>query len=487
MVDVTSLEARIGSALADWTIPGGAVTVVKDGETAIARGFGVRQVGTDAAVDAHTGFAIGSCTKSVTAVALAILVDEGKLSWDDPIIRYLPDFALYDPWITEHVTVRDALAHRIGQRRNIRIYLKGDAPKTEIVHRMRYMQPQNDFRADFRYGNTQYTLAGQLVEAVSGQTWADFVRERIFAPLRMTESYTSYARMCAGTDNYTAPHAVIAGDALLDAGLMRGEQGVVAWQDIGDESAGSVITSAADMAGWLRMLLNEGAPILSAETLRAMHHPQIAPLNYAASEFAPFALLNAPTHFYAYGLGFYLFDYRGHKTVVGGGQIQGMNAVFATVPALRLGVSVMVNTNATFAHFGVLLTIFDAYMVASDRDWNRDFLGLADGIHQQTAAQMQGMIDARQADIPPALPLDAYAGVYHSDLNGDMTISVKDGGLHLYYGPGYSGTLAHWQGDSFALHLLPPLARETDLVTFQIEAGAAVAFTFMDGTRQTKK
>jgi CubicO group peptidase (beta-lactamase class C family) len=138
-MDIQALERQISAALADWTIPGGAVTILKDGETVPARGFGVKQAGTDTAVNAHTGFAIGSCTKSVTAVALAILVDEGRLAWDDPIIKHLPDFYLYDPWITQHVTVRDALAHRIGQRRNIRIYLKGDAPKTKIVHRMRYM------------------------------------------------------------------------------------------------------------------------------------------------------------------------------------------------------------------------------------------------------------------------------------------------------------------------------------------------------------
>ncbi len=481
MDNFNNLVARIEAALQDWTIPGTAVTIIKNGQAVMARGFGLKDVGIGQVVDADTAFAIGSCTKSFTAAALGILVDEGKLSWDDPVVKYLPDFALYDDWITQHVTVRDMLSHRVGIQRAFYLYLKGDMPKPEIVRRMRYLQPTDAFRSNFRYGNSHFTLAGQLVEVISGQPWAGFVRERIFVPLGMSGSYTCYDDMRVATQNFTQPHAVLEDGLIPQSSQMTGRQSVVPWQNIGHESAGSVITTANDMAGWLKMLTNRGAPILKLETFEELRHPQIVPRDYAASEFAPFFLVNAPTHFYAYGLGFYLSDYRGHKMMLGGGQIQGMNATFAALPELNLGVAVMVNTYHTLGYLALLMMILDDLLGVQEQDWNGVMLGLAGAFRKQTVAQVQPIIEARQADAPMTLPLAGYGGTYHSDLLGEISIRVQDDQLILYYGPGFAGTLTHWEKDTFIFTMIAPSISDKDLISFTVENGQAAALHFRDG------
>jgi hypothetical protein len=263
---------------------------------------------------------------------------------------------------------------------------------------------------------------------------------------------------------------------------MIGEQIVIPWQSIGNESAGSVITTAADMTRWMTMLSNQGAPILSPQSFEALRHPQIVPRNYGASEFAPFFLLNAPTHFYAYGMGFYLLDYRGHRMMLGGGQIQGMNAAFAVLPERQLGAAVMVNSYHTLSYLALLMISIDHLLGASDRDWNRDFLALADGIRQETVAALQPMLEARRADQPASCPLASFVGTYQNDLLGQMTITEQDQHLRLYYGPGFHGTLEHWEQDTFVFTMTAPTIMDKSLIRFSIVEQKVVALHFQDGT-----
>jgi CubicO group peptidase (beta-lactamase class C family) len=481
MVNIESLKSTLDSIRADWNIPGISVTAIKDGETLLAEGIGAKSVEGGAQVDAQTAFAIGSCTKSITSVALGILVDEGKIGWDDKVVTHLPDFVLYDDWVTQHVTVRDMLSHRVGIQRALPLYLKGDMLKSEIVHRMRYFQPVDEFRANFRYGNSHYTLAGELVAAVSGQSWADFVRERVFVPLNMSNSYTCYQNMIAGTENYTQAHSYMEDSLIPPSSHMSGEGTVVAWADIGDESAGSIITTANDMVGWLTMLLNQGAPLLKPETFATITHPQIVPRVYEESEFAPFAAAQSPANIYAYGLGFYLLDYRGYKAIVGGGQIQGMNAAFMVVPGMNVGGAVMVNTYHTLGYLALILTVIDALMDTTDRDWSAPFMGMAQAIRQSTVQTVQRLIDARE-DVAPSLALSDYAGTYHNDLYGDFVIAANGDHLTLTYGPDYSGTLTHWQGDQFVFENTTKTVSDKALMAFSIKGGSVTALSMRDGT-----
>lgn len=484
-----TLAQHIEKTLQAWGIPGGAVTIVKDDATLMAQGYGVKDVTTGEAIDAYTAFAVGSCTKSITALGLGLLVQEGRMTWDDKIIQHLPDFALYDAWLTEHVTIRDMLSHRVGLQRAIRLYQKGDMPKSEIVHRMRYLQPVAGFRTDFCYGNPHYTLAGALIEAVSDTTWSDFLYERLFKPLGMKGTYTCYGDMLKATDNFTQVHTPHTPDAhvlIPQSAFMLAEQRRIAWQDIGNEPAGSVITTAHDMQFFLKMMLGGGAPLFEKATLESLWHPSIVPADYEASMFAPFVMLGSPTHFYAYGMGFYLFDFHGHKAVVGAGQIQGMNTAFILLPQENIGASVMLNTFHTLAHFGLILDIAEELLGKASYDWAGRFLGLAGGIAQQTKAQVDAFIASHPLS-ELTRKLTAYEGRYHHDLYGVISIKLEDERLFLSYGTQYAGTLTAWQDDKFIFNMTTTTDYDATLVSFEFDGERVVGFGFDDGAYFTRE
>lgn len=468
------IDSLVEQVQQDWKIPGIAVSLVKDGAVAFAKGYGVRAVGTPERVDGDTLFSIGSCTKSFTAAALALLVDEGKIAWDDPVRRYRPDFAVADEWMSEHVTMRDLLAHRLGLKRATPLYISLQYSQSELIERMRYYEPLVDFRSEFTYDNAQYTLAGALVEAVSGQPWRDFVRERLFAPLGMTRSQTCYAD--ASHDmNRSGAHTLIPRGVLVNSSAMIGDVVEVPWQNIGNEPAGSIVSSARDLAAWLIMLLSGGRyagnVLIQPETLVQLHQPQTVSIDIEQSPFAPLYLLGSPTHFWTYGLGFYVIDYRGHKMVIGGGQIRGMNSLFVLLPELNTGYSILVNVNNTAAHFAISNGIADLLIGDGQRDWNQELLGLAMMVEQGEQTHLDGIIATRQANVAPTHTLSARVGSYQHRLYGRAVVEMQGGQAFVRYGKGYVGTLEHWSGDTY-------LARWEDIglnpafVTFEANAAS---------------
>lgn len=191
-------------------------------------------------------------------------------------------------------------------------------------------------------------------------------------------------------------------------------------------------------------------------------------------------MCNSPI--YAYGLGFYLFDYRGEKALVGGGQIQGMNAAFMALPERNIAVSVMVNTYQTMGYLTLNLMLLDAMLGYDDRDWQRDGIALAHQFEAQTMAQVQPIVDARQ-DKPMSLQLEAYTGIYHNQLAGAISISMTDVGLTLVYGSGYAGTLTHWDGDTFVFTMTAPTIADKDLMQFEVSSGQVKALVLRSGMR----
>jgi CubicO group peptidase (beta-lactamase class C family) len=442
------LDERLEGIRRDWQIPGMAVSLVKDGAAVMAKGYGVRVAGKPDAVDGDTLYSIGSCTKSFTAAALGILVDEGKLTWDDPVIKHLPDFAVADPWLTERITVRDALAHRLGLKRATPLYISLNFSQRELVQKMRDYETAAPFRSDFVYDNAQYTLAGALVEAISGMPWSQFVQTRIFDPLGMTRSRTRYLDTLA-LDNRAGGHTLANLDLVNVGSAMIGEVVEVPWQDIGYEPAGSIASSADDLSRWLIMLLNGGSyngqQILSAKTVADLHSPQIVSVHPENSPFAPMAMLGSPTNFWTYGMGFYIIDYRGCKMVIGGGQIRAHNTLFVLFPALDFGCSILANTESTVAHIATAFVIADMLLGATDRDWNAEFLGAAAMLRQSADAEAQAAVAARKPGTQPSQALETRAGSYFSPLYDQIT--VQDGVLR--YGSGYAGALEHWHDDTY--------------------------------------
>jgi CubicO group peptidase (beta-lactamase class C family) len=436
------LDRAFAQALRDWQVPGMAVAIVKDGQVVLARGYGVRELGRPEPVDEHTLFAIASNTKAFTSAAVAMLVAEKKLSWDDRVQTHLPYFELYDPWVSHEMRVRDLLSHRsgLGTFSGDLLWYGTSYSREEVVRRARYLKPVAPFRASYRYNNLMFIAAGEVVAKVSGMSWDDFVRARIFEPLGMSATVTS-VRALDGRANRATPH-----------GPTYGPPKPFAWYNWDAMApAGGVISSAADMAKWLRLHLergvSDGKTLFSEETSRLMWTPHVSfTIDRAAQQRVP------STHFRGYGLGWSLSDYQGRLVVEHGGAYDGMYSQVVLLPEERLGLVVL--TNSMTGIGGALkYVVLDEFLGSTGHDWSRESLERArkrEAAHAEDVAKVER---ARVADTKPSLPLEAYAGRYPSDLYGDAEVKVENGALvlRLLPNPDLVADLTHWHFDTFHL------------------------------------
>jgi CubicO group peptidase (beta-lactamase class C family) len=244
---LNGFDDYVNKALKEWEVPGVAIAIVKGDQVVLAKGYGVRKLGEAAPVDERTLFAIGSSSKAFTAAAVAMLVDEGKVKWDDPVTKYLPGFQMYDPYITRELTVRDLLTHRSGLQRGDFLWYGTGLDRDEILRHARLLKPTWSLRSTFGYQNIMFLAAGQLVAKVSGKSWDEFIQQRIFAPLAMNSSSTSINALKTAADVAT-PHAKV--DAKVQ---------VIPWRNIDNIApAGSINSNVVDMAQWVRLQLNQG-------------------------------------------------------------------------------------------------------------------------------------------------------------------------------------------------------------------------------------
>jgi len=426
----------VESEMQRWRLPGMAIGIVRDDSLVYARGFGVRRLGSAERVDENTAFGVASTSKAMTAAALAILVDEGRLDWDDPVIRYLPDFRLSDPWVTEHVTIRDLLTHRVGVGRitGNRLRFIPSRTRADLLHQMRYHEFERPFREGYVYSNAMYTVAGEVVAAVSGMSWDRFLRERLFRPLGMHRTSTGIDAL-DGDPNTAWPHQEIDGDVVE---IPRRDWTVAA-------PSAAVNTSVREMAAWMRLNLGEpgvyrGRRLVSERSMREMHSPQVALGGNALDG----------TAFSAYGLGWSLRQQDGRWIAQHSGATDGMNTLLVLVPSERLGVIVMTNSfNALMS--AVANRIVDAALGAPERDWGSM---VWDG-HQRVRGLAQARRDsihaARDASVSPSLPPQAYAGAYDHPLYLDAEVTVQNGSLvlRLWDDPEMTADLEHWEGDRF--------------------------------------
>ncbi|HXF95322.1 MAG TPA: serine hydrolase [Gemmatimonadales bacterium] len=457
-------DAWVERTLAQWGVPGLAVAVVKDDAVVYARGFGVRRLGDTARVTDRTLFAVGSTTKAFTAAALAMLVDSGLVRWDDPVARYLPGFELQDPYVTRELRVRDLLTHRSGLPRGDAIWWGTGHGRDEVLRRVRHLEPATSFRSAYGYQNIMFLAAGQIIPAVTGQSWDQFVRRRIFEPLGMAATNTSVTALDSGGDVAT-PHSPV-----------YGRMQPVAWRDLDNIGpAGSINSSVRDMAQWLRLQLAGGVyggrRLISAAAMNEMHAAQtVIPVDTLSERLWP------STHFRAYGLGWALQDYRGRKLVGHGGAIDGMRAQVTLVPEERLGVVALANGGepSRLLTQAVAFQVIDRYLGGSATDWGATLLAVRLELAARDSARRAEREARRMPDTRPTLALDRYAATYRSEVYGDLVVTVEDGGLAIRFGPNFAGRLEHWHFDTFRPRWRDPMMSD-DLVTFTLGPDGAVA------------
>lgn len=435
------IDAYIEKALTDWNIPGLAIAVVKDDKVVLAKGYGVREINKEEPVDANTIFVIASNTKAFTATALGLLVQEGKISWDDPVLKCLPDFQLYDPVATRKITIRDLLCHRAGLSTwgGDLTWDESIYDRAEVIRRIRFQEPVFDFRTGYRYTNLMFLTAGEIIPKVTGQSWDDFLAERFFKPLGMARTNTSVKNL-AQMDNVAMPHM-----------LYRGNLITLPFLDVDNVGpAASINSSANDLAQWLRLQLAMGYfngeqlvdTMIIEETRKPHNLQQIS---------ATGKKLNPYTHFTAYGLGWRLNDYRGQLIVSHTGGLDGMFSYTGFIPEENLGVVVLTNREDHTLMRALSLYVFDRYLGAEFRDWSQAYLEVHNRQAEREKQEKAQQIAGRVSDSKPSLSPESYAGAYTDAVYGNAEIRLEQGKLKLYLSahPQMLGELEHWQYDTF--------------------------------------
>jgi len=430
-------DKYVNDALKEWQVPGVAIAIIKDDRVVLAKGYGTRELDKALPVDEHTLFAIGSSSKAFTAASIGMLVDEGRVKWEDPATKYLPGFQLFDPYATRELTVIDLMSHRSGLARGDMLWYASAYDRDEVLRRVRYLKPTWSMRARFGYQNIMFLAAGQIIPSVANKSWDDFIRERIFTPLGMTSSSTSIKALSA-SNNVATPHAKL--DDKVQA---------VSWRNIDNIApAGSINSNVIDMAQWVRLQLGggvyEGKRLLSSGVMKEMHTPQtIIRLE------GPMGSLYPEAHFLTYGLGWFISDYRGRKVVEHGGAIDGMRAAVAMMPEEKLGLVVLTNLQGTILPQALMFKIFDSYLGASQRDWSTDLLKTTKGLEEQAKTAEKKAEAERVKGTSPSLALEKYSGRYQSEMYGAVKLSVENGKLVARFGPNFTGDLEHWHYDTF--------------------------------------
>lgn len=434
---LTGLDAYVERVLRDWEAPGIAVAVVKDDRVVLERGFGVRRLGDAEPVDAHTLFAIASTTKAFTAAALAMLVDEGRLQWNHRVADVLPAFRLFEPYASHEMRVRDLLSHRSGLPRGDALWYASPFDRTEVLRRVRLLEPASSFRSAYGYQNIMFIAAGEVVPAVTDTSWDEFLRVRIFEPLGMRRTRTS-VRGLETLGNLATPH-----------GRIDGTVTPIAWRNFDNVGgAGSMVSSVHDMAQWLRLQLGEGVydgrRLLSDSVIREMRTAQTAIRTGSDDE-----RIFPDTHLRAYGLGWFLEDYRGRLMVRHSGSLDGMRTHVVLLPEEELGVVVMTNIAESRVPQAVAWHVIDRYLGDAGRDWSEVLLAEAQRGRQRADSAAARLEAQRQTGTQPTHPLAELAGRYESALYGTALVELSEGVLRLTIGPSFAGTLEHWHLNTF--------------------------------------
>ncbi len=463
------LDALVAGVMKTFEVPGVGLAIVKDGRIVAAKGYGVRRLGEPAPVDARTLFGIASNTKAFTATALGLLVEEKKLEWDAPVTRYMRWFQMSDPYVTREITVRDLLVHRSGLglgAGDLLLWPPSEYSRREIVERLRWIPLAASFRGAYAYDNMLYVAAGELVEAVSGLRWEDFIVERIFARVGMRDSRPRHTAEVAGL-NLAMPHAP------LETGITA----VAPSENDNMNAAGGILSNAMDLARWMLVQLGEGkladgTRLFSERTARELA-ALVTPMPIAPP---PAELAAQRMNFRGYALGFNVNDYRGRKLVSHTGGLTGYVSRLVLVPELALGVVVLTNQESGDAFQSIVYSILDHYFGAPKTDWAAAYLKVRERRRASTAKTLAEAEARREAGIKPSLALKEYARIYDDAWYGAIDVALEGGGLVMRFtkSPGLVGDLEHWSRETFVVRWRDRELRADAYVTFVLDESGEI-------------
>jgi CubicO group peptidase (beta-lactamase class C family) len=469
-------ENRVETLRRQVGVPGMAIAIVENERVTFAKGFGIKSLGKPDRVDADTIFPTGSTGKAFTVAALGILVDQGKIGWDDRVIDHLPGFQMYDPWVTREMTIRDLLVHRSGLglgAGDLLFVPRTHLSRAESVRRLRYLKPATSFRSGFAYDNVLYMVAGQLIESVTGETWEKFTAGHVLKPAGMLHS-TSDEDAHFASANRAQPHA------RMNGGIRGvGDQELLDEHDeLGRNAApaGGLAVSANDMSRWLLIQLDAGKlPGQNARLFSAAAHAQMwTPLVMEPIEERPAALKPIQPLFSTYALGWNVEDYRGAKIVWHGGAVFGFLTAVVLIPDKHVGFSIEINSEDGEIIRGLMCELLDHYLGLPKTDWTARFGAEKQRKVAEALNAFKGDA-AKPAGIGPSLPTARYAGTYVDPWYGNIEVAASGGNLTIDFKstPRMGGTLEHWQYDTFITRF-DDKTIEPAYVTFSLNADGKV-------------
>jgi len=463
--DVAALASR---AMTEFNVPGMAIGIVKSGQVRLEKGYGLREIGKTETVDSETLFKIASNSKAFTTAALAVLVDDGLISWDGLVIDYIPEFRMNEPWVTANFTVRDLLTHRSGLAPfvgDMLLWPEPNAFKTaDVIYALRFFEPVSSFRTRYAYDNLLYIVAGEIISRVSGKTWGEFIESRIMRPAGMKHCFADKIPK-RKMRNLATPHGVIEGQlSIIERGRIPAQPPISA-------AAGGVICSLEDTLTWVGIQLKQGSTpdglkLFSETQSREMWKPQMI-LGVSERDYK----LNR-THFRAYGLGWRLADVHGYKEVSHTGTVSGMKSYVVMIPELELGVVLLTNGSSSDARSTVMNTIVRSFMPVEQLDWIQMVLDESKAEQQEEAL---GVIEenALMADSahPDTSELSSYTGRYRDPWFGDVIIGQEDGQLVFSAdkSPKFKGRMRRHDGNRFIVHWTDRTLEADAYVLFEMD------------------
>lgn len=438
--DIDAFDKYAEAARVTWNVPGMSVAIVLDGKVLLSKGYGLRELGKNEKVDASTLFGAMSTTKAMTAVAMGMLVDEGKVKWDDKVLKHLPDFRLADPYVTNELRVRDLFTHNAGLGNADFLWAwTPELSSNEIVRRMQYAPQAYTLRGGFMYQNVMYLVAGLVIEKASGMPWEQFMTTRVFRPLGMNSTFPNLSPSRSYSNRSSAHYEI--------------EKKVEVIPEMAADSiaaAGAVWSTSDDIAKWVNFVLGNtsvnGKEILKPATLAEMMKPQaIIPVE----QFYPTTRLTKP-HWTTYGLGWFQHDYRGEMVNMHTGSLAGRTAIIGLIPDKKFGIYIFGNIDHAEVRHALIYKAFDMFVFNDNsRDWSTEAKALYDSLAVEGEKQEKAVEGMRLTGTSPRLPLDAYAGKYSDPFYGSMEVTFADGKLALRVSADLNGLMEHWQHETF--------------------------------------
>ncbi|MDP9079784.1 MAG: serine hydrolase [Bacteroidota bacterium] len=405
-----SLDFYINRSLTNWRIPGAAVCIVKDNKIVLMKAYGIKELGQPAKVDINTLFMIGSNTKAFTATALAMLQANKKLSLDDKVTKYLPQFKLEDKAAGEMAAIRDLLCHRLGFQtfQGDFTFYNTNLTRADVIQRLGTLKAAYPFRTKWGYTNAAFLTAGEIIPAVTGKPWETYIKENIFAPLGMSNTLALSAELPKSL-NRTVPHT-----------LVDGRLSPIPYCQIDALApAGGISSSINDMSKWIYTLLDNGKvgarQVIPAAAIAATRQPQdiVGNVNH----------LNGESGYELYGLGWFIQDYAGHHLVMHDGGVNGYLSSVTLVPKDNLGIVILTNTDQNEFYDALRWEIMDAYFKLQYRDYTDTYLAAYKNNAATEQAADKKLRDSVAFNRPPALSASSYTGKYVNDFYGSLTIT----------------------------------------------------------------